>query len=138
MEKLILPDKLAICRKCGSVFGTRPDVGKHYKEFPDHKLPKGEYSAMARKKVEEFIEKQNIEKQNSEQGEEQATNGKRRYKRREQGQEPPTIASVVKFCPCCGLDLMRLEQAIKLMQEMQDASDQRQKEKSPDYQKEGY
>lgn len=43
-----LDNTLAVCRFCGQFFPTRPRLGQHYKDFPDHKLPKGQITDEAK------------------------------------------------------------------------------------------
>jgi hypothetical protein len=120
MAKSIVPsNRVAICRKCGEVFVSRIELGKHYKDNPDHIMPKGQITPKAQKKLEEVMDKIQNEQAKEEQGQDDGEPKKDKYKRRKKTQEQPSIASLVRFCPCCGLDLMRLEKAIQLMREME-------------------
>ena len=93
----------AICRECGETFSSRFVLGRHYKEHPEHRLPLGRVSSKAQKGVEAMKGK----------AEEEGQKGKRKYVRASGGRE-----HLIKFCPCCGTDIERLEQALNLLKGM--------------------
>lgn len=88
--------KAIICRKCAFKAPSFPALGRHYREHPEHKLPKGEISPEAQEALK-------------------SSNGKRERSKPKKVQVKEVL---LRFCPHCGWDLEKIEQAMAMIKEM--------------------
>lgn len=51
MSKIKSSNTFTFCRQCGAVFTSRFKLGKHYADNPTHKLPMGEMTVLAKRRV---------------------------------------------------------------------------------------
>ena len=114
MAESLMRDNIALCRKCGKHFSNRFSLGGHYKNLPDHVLPQGEYSLKAKRAAKKLIARLGLENKTP-----RVSKGRKSLAhRQEASSEVSLLASHIKFCPKCGYDVGKIEQAMELLSKM--------------------